>query len=279
VCSLGSCALTCDPSLTTCTGKCVNISIDPLDCGGCGNRCALPHATSGCEGGSCFIAFCDTDYANCNGLPGDGCEVFGGSDPSNCGGCGVVCTKGAHVSTVACTGGACTIGACDPGYFDLNGPADGCECHDIAGSHACSSPTNEGTIGEGLSASVTSNMPVSGRDDYFLVTFGSLTDVGAHPHIQFTTNPGGNLRFDVLVNCASVAMGCGEGGSSTSRTDWEVYYTTPAPPGGDPSNPSFSPINGSSGPFALVPGGTVIVRVYRATGAAVCDSYVIKFSD
>jgi hypothetical protein len=122
-------------------------------------------------------------------------------------------------------------------------------------------------------------MPLTGRDDYYLVTFGSLADVAAHPHIQFVTNPGGNLRFDVLVNCASVALSCGEGGSSTARDDWEVYYTTPAPPGGDPSNPTFTPISGSSGPFALVPGGTVIVRVYRAAGAPVCDSYVIKFSD
>jgi hypothetical protein len=254
----------------------VNESIDPTNCGGCGNRCSLPHATAGCEGGACFIAFCDTGYANCNGFAGDGCEVFGGSDPTNCGGCGVVCTKGPNVASVACTGGTCTIASCDPGYIAVAGP--GCDCKDLSGSHLCTSPTNEGTIGVGLSASVTSNMPVSGRDDYYLVNFASLGSTSAHPHVVFTTNPGGNLRFDVLVNCASVALSCGEGGSSTGRTDWEVSYIGPSPPA-DSANPGFTPINGPSAPLGLVPGGTVIVHVFRATGAAVCDSYTIKFSD
>jgi hypothetical protein len=49
-----------------------------------------------------------------------------GNDPSNCGGCGTVCSAN-HV-TPQCSGGACT-GACAGGYADCNGnkQADGCE--------------------------------------------------------------------------------------------------------------------------------------------------------
>ena len=280
VCSGGVCTLTCGAAYITCGSKCVNTSIDPSNCGGCGNRCSLAHATSGCSGGACFIAFCDTGFSDCNGLASDGCEVDTSSTVTSCGGCGKTCPLPPHTTSVGCSSSTCTVGACDAGYVHLSPLySDGCDCKDLAGSHVCTAPTNEGTVAPGTSVSVLSNMPVSGRDDFYLVTFGSLSDTSAHPHIQFTTNPGSALAFDVEVNCAGVALGCQvETGSSTGNTDWEISYAGPSPPA-DPTKPTFTPITGSSGPLASAATGSLIVRVYRASGAPTCDSYVLKFSN
>lgn len=148
-------------------------------------------------------------------------------------------------------------------------------------SHACTAPTNEGAISPGSSISVTSNIPVAGRDDYYLVAFSGLGAVSkaAHPRVQFTTNPGSALQFDVTTGCGAVAFGCGtEIGSSTGRTDFEAFYTA-----GDPTNPTFNSLIGAgppvAGPFNIDPSGGVLVRVFRASGAPACDSYTIKFSN
>jgi hypothetical protein len=86
------------------------------NCGSCGSACDPPSATGTCGSEACVIASCDGGRADCNGSPGDGCEVNTNTDASNCGGCGSVCGMNER-----CFGGVC---ACPNNgtYEDNRGP-------------------------------------------------------------------------------------------------------------------------------------------------------------
>ncbi len=84
-----------------------------------------PHASVTCESSQC-IARCDVGFADCNMLPGDGCEVHTASDPANCDACGNVCT-GATNASPRCAGGACLL-ACVSTFANCDGlSSNGCE--------------------------------------------------------------------------------------------------------------------------------------------------------
>jgi hypothetical protein len=79
-------------------------------------------ATTCVPGGSCT-----TGLADCDANSANGCEVNINNDPNNCGGCGRVCSGGAHASSSQCSNSACQL-VCDVGFADSNGSlADGCE--------------------------------------------------------------------------------------------------------------------------------------------------------
>lgn len=45
------------------------------DCSGCGDTCVLPNAVGACNAGICTIQSCFPGTSNCDGIPGNGCEV------------------------------------------------------------------------------------------------------------------------------------------------------------------------------------------------------------
>ena len=146
-CNAGRCVVAaCNTGFADCDGNPANgceviLASDASHCGGCGQRCQVPNATPACASGRCVVAGCGAGYADCNGLPGDGCETHIAQDPTACGGCGRVCSL-PRASGVGCAGGQCTVTACVGGFGDCDGsPSNGCET-DLARS-----PTNCGACG------------------------------------------------------------------------------------------------------------------------------------
>jgi len=92
VCVQSSCAIDCPPSQARCKTAggdvCVDLSTNPAYCGSCSTPCVVgPHAAPTCTLATCGLT-CDPGYPDCDGMPGDGCEVDTGTDAANCGGCG-----------------------------------------------------------------------------------------------------------------------------------------------------------------------------------------------
>lgn len=130
-----------DCNLVASDGCEVEYATDIANCGSCGSLCTLPHATTACVAGSCILAQCTPGFADCDGDPGNGCEVDLNADTTNCGSCGNACALPQATST--CSAGACAVGACAAGFADCNGlPTDGCEVNstsDVANCGSCAS--------------------------------------------------------------------------------------------------------------------------------------------
>jgi collagen triple helix repeat protein len=115
-------------SNNVCGGICTNTASDTNNCGGCGTMC-LPAANgaSVCAGGICGIGSCNSGFADCDRVAGNGCETNINFDTANCGGCGTMCFPAAN-GTSACTNGVCGIGSCNAGFADCDkNPSNGCE--------------------------------------------------------------------------------------------------------------------------------------------------------
>jgi hypothetical protein len=69
-------------------------------CGACGRTCGTEHASAACVDGNCVLT-CAEGFADCDGHPGNGCEVDLKHDRFHCG----LCTR-------TCNGAACEGGAC-----------------------------------------------------------------------------------------------------------------------------------------------------------------------
>lgn len=131
----------------------------------CGDLCAAPddpgfgcsaarhcqacpgpaHAESRCDAGACAVA-CSAPFLDCNGDPGDGCEVDPKTDPANCGGCGNPCPAIAKY----CVNGTCTA-TCDAPNTDCSGACVNLQesvGHCGSCAKACPTPANgNGTPG------------------------------------------------------------------------------------------------------------------------------------
>ncbi len=133
-CVSGACTVgTCNSGYANCNGLqsdgCeVYVNGDANNCGACGAACSSNNVPSPtCTFGTCNGA-CATGYADCDGNERtNGCEVNLTTSPTNCGGCGTVCS-GNNIPTPTCASGTCN-GTCATGFADCNGnkKVDGCE--------------------------------------------------------------------------------------------------------------------------------------------------------
>ena len=129
VCAAGQCVPACGNGFADCDGDpnngCETSTTTLTDCNACGEVCGFSHASADCSTSTCTLVSCDADFANCDSIESNGCEIQISNDTSNCGQCGTVCTN-ANGST-ACASGVCTP-TCDSGYDNCNANAnDGCE--------------------------------------------------------------------------------------------------------------------------------------------------------
>ncbi len=130
------CSSGCAAGQVRCGGTCTDTQSDVTDCGGCGNACpAVANATRTCSMGRCGFA-CDAGFGDCDGNPANGCEVFLGTDPRNCGACGTSCSGGAN-ATATCAAGRCGL-ACEAGFGDCDmNLANGCEADTRTSATSC----------------------------------------------------------------------------------------------------------------------------------------------
>jgi len=115
-CEYGMCVNTrngveyCDGIDNNCDGIVDNVGAplltDPMNCGACGNICALPNtAVNGCSGGGCTVIHCLPGFADTNGLAADGCETKLALPDSGVGGAGGADAGGAGGANGGSDGG------------------------------------------------------------------------------------------------------------------------------------------------------------------------------
>ena len=131
VCSRGACGLSCTPGFGDCDGNSTNgceasTLSNVMNCGACGAVCSAgSNALVACVAGACRTA-CMSGFADCDGNPGNGCEVNLLTSVSHCGACGMACPSGPS-STATCAGGVCGL-TCAAGRADCDSnPVNGCE--------------------------------------------------------------------------------------------------------------------------------------------------------
>ena len=131
----GSCGAPCGNG-TCCNKRCIDAQSDVVNCGGCGKVCPAMNNMPQCKAGQCSSGACVNGFADCDSMPGNGCEVSVNSDRSNCGSCGMACA--APNADTLCLGGGCTLGGCKPGFRDCNmSYGDGCEASVLNDPNNC----------------------------------------------------------------------------------------------------------------------------------------------
>jgi hypothetical protein len=130
-CMAGTCGLTCESNFADCNAQAsdgceVDTRTSTMHCGMCGRNCpAGLNSTATCTAGVCGLT-CAENFADCNMMALDGCEVDVRTTVAHCGMCGRMCPAGPN-STATCAMGTCGL-TCAPGFADCNrNPADGCE--------------------------------------------------------------------------------------------------------------------------------------------------------
>jgi len=118
----------CDMDQSKGNGCETNTQTSPTNCGGCGIKCNLAHATAGCSVGNCTIQSCDPGFANCDGLTDNGCETNTNTTVTSCGACGQSCDMQIPHANTACDGGTCGLVSCKTGFSNCDGmDLNGCE--------------------------------------------------------------------------------------------------------------------------------------------------------
>jgi hypothetical protein len=99
-----------DDTETLCGNKCQLLDQDPNNCGACNNLCPgtySPHFVATCTKGICG-GQCEAGYADCDGLPDNGCEIDVRIDNRHCGACGNACS-----ANQVCADGKCQVAPCE----------------------------------------------------------------------------------------------------------------------------------------------------------------------
>jgi hypothetical protein len=145
-CDDGACEIICAADYSDCNGDlgdgCEARLGTETACTACGDDCTmLPHVASAtCGAGGCQDLVCEDGWADCDGVPGNGCERSVRT-LDDCGACDQVCAP--DRGTGDCSSGTCEVVTCDSGFADCNDDgSDGCESS-LAAPGSCGSCDNQ----------------------------------------------------------------------------------------------------------------------------------------
>jgi hypothetical protein len=263
-------------------------------CSGVGGMCQCPsnyflcNSTICIPNGHCCINNCSVSGQTCVGAPDGSCQCPGGqracSTDNKCisaasGSCCQAtissdCPTGGssstHVASASCSSNLCGVTGCQSGWVDVNRSwSDGCECADSPWGKNCNARSSQGPFDIGQGTSLSGNLPQSGEENWFAITFtGDTCSTSYHPHITLQSSD--NIYFDVRTSgaCNPPALSCQlEGGSASVLRQWEVQSTFD----GNTFGLSCTQAVGGS--------GTVFVRVFRYSGPVSCNSYTLNITN
>ena len=158
-CVSGTCeVLGCDAGFGDCDGAAgtgceVDLRTSLEHCGFCSSdevptRCELNHASGACASGVCTLDSCDAGYADCDGVPGTGCEVATDFNDTHCGACFERCSIPNAIAE--CNEGSCERIACVGSRSDCDDEIAGCETRHDTSRGACGMGEDLGMMGGDL---------------------------------------------------------------------------------------------------------------------------------
>lgn len=150
-------------------------------------------------------------------------------------------------------------------------------CGDVGSGNTCEAVTDLGSIAVGDKKTASGNVPLSGGEVWYRVTFLTLENPKAHPHVVLSgPDAGFGFLFEVVASCAreDLACGAGEDASSAKTTDFEDEYAPDdAADGATSGGDAFIPIT-------LGKDGTIYLRVFRTGGTpTACDGFTLDISN
>jgi hypothetical protein len=184
---------------------------------------AVANAARTCAAGACGFA-CNAGFADCDGNPANGCEVFTGTDARHCGGCGTACAAGAN-ATATCALGRCGLD-CAAGFADCDGnAANGCEVDTRASAAHCGVCGR--ACGGGANATATCAAGACG-----VACAAGFADCDANP-----ANGCEASTLTSAAHCGGCGMACASGVCAAGRcgsltTCRTIHETLPAAPSG-----------------------------------------------
>lgn len=156
--------------------------------------------------------------------------------------------------------GACAIASCDTGWWDVDGMAsNGCECGGDSVSTNCLAATNVGLLAPGMMRELRGVLRMPGLEHWYRIGLGS----GGTPRVQFATNPGSAIKFDVQTDCGVMPLGCPDRmEGAMGLTTWEMV-----------DNPGPNRTRMTPRP------STIVLRVYATASVPGCEQYALTVSN
>jgi hypothetical protein len=219
--------LVCNGGTVACGDKCVQLQLDPNNCGSCDHLCSI---TQVCANGTCQ-ANCPVGYTLCNGS----CTNMQ-SDTQNCGKCGSVC--GGANAAPTCNAGTCTL-TCTSTFSDCNkSPTDGCEV-DLSSDdkncgacgHDCLGGACAGSVCQPFALATGESYPwalaIDGSNVYWTTLGGAIRTVAKTGGTPTSLATGQGYPYGIAVDGANaywanttsgVVESCAKGGCSSTPT-------------------------------------------------------------
>jgi hypothetical protein len=207
-CENQTCSVSCASGHGDCDQDSSNGCETPLtsnvNCGNCGEPCAMPNAVAECGSGSCQFVSCLSGWGDCNDDLSDGCELNLNTTLSDCGGCDAACPA----NKLNCVGGTCSGLICNPGTAECDGnETAGNECEvTLSAVATCGSCTNACAFNAGLTPTTahgTLSCAASGQ--------GYACDVvcsAGYDDCDGNYKNGCETSLATLTNCGSCGQGC-----------------------------------------------------------------------